>query len=67
MSIRVPLDIFLEIKKKKKKRDKGEKIRENEGTVAESNENAQKKKRIQFLAKSDIHKGATGRQSKLVY
>lgn len=32
-------------KKKKKKRDKGEKIRENEGTVAESNENAQKKKK----------------------
>ena len=66
MSIRVPLDIFLQNKNKKiKKRGKGEKIRGNEGTVGI--ESAKRKKNPIPPMESDIHKGATGRQSELVY
>lgn len=52
----------------KKTRQRRKDSRERIGL--ESNESARKKKKkkeIQFLAESDIDKGATGRQSKLVY
>lgn len=66
MSIRVPLDIFLQNKNKKIKN--AAKAKRFEGMRGRLESKAQKEKKNPIPPmESDIHKGATGRQSELVY